>query len=230
MNGGAMFYKYIIKFDGGEEKVIDIHLDPVTLNVLPKENGEASEWALLDFVKCGICPYSSDTHKYCPIALNLADVTKLFPDKISATIVDVRVVTREREYFKRTSLAAALSSIIGIYMVTSGCQELDVLKPMVRHHLPFASLNETTYRSISSYLLQQYFQKQKGFEPDWELKKLTRAYETIEILNRAMVDRIRKSSATDANYSAVIILDVFAKMVPWAIDESLSAKEILLPE
>ena len=225
-----MFYKYIIKFDDGEEKVVDIQLDPGTLNILPKNNGEIPDWALLDFVKCAICPYDSASHKYCPIAMNLAEVTKMFSDKASATIVDVRVVTREREYFKRTSLASALSSIVGIYMVTSGCQELEILKPMVRYHLPFATLNETTYRSISSYLLQQYFQKQKGLEPDWELKKLTRAYETIEVLNRAMVDRIRKSSNRDASYSAVIILDVFAKMVPWAIDESLSAKELLLPE
>ena len=230
VNGGAMFYKYIIRFDDGEEKVVDIQLDPDTLNILPKKNADIPQWAHLDFVKCDICPYDSASCKYCPIALNLSEVTKLFPDKVSATVVDVRVVTREREYFKRTSLASALSSIIGIYMATSGCQELDILKPMVRHHLPFATLNETTYRSISSYLLQQYFQKQKGLEPDWELKKLAKAYETIEVLNRAMVDRIRKSSANDANYSAVIILDVFAKMVPWAIDESLSAKAILLPE
>jgi len=225
-----MFYKYIIKFDEAEEKVINIELDPATLNVAPKSSGDFPEWALLDYGKCGVCPYDGASQKYCPIALNLADVTKMFRDKASTMTVDARVVTREREYFKRTSLQSALSSLIGIYMVTSGCPVMEILKPMARYHLPFASLNETIYRSISSYLLQQYFRKKKGLEPDWELKQLSRAYETIEILNAAIVDRIRRASEKDANYNALIILDVFAKMVPLTIDQSLPTKEFLHPE
>jgi len=225
-----MLYKYIIKFDGGEEKTIDIELDPSTLNILPKTGGEFPEWALLEYGKCSVCPLDAAAQKYCPIALNLADVTKTFSDKASTTLVDARVVTREREYFKRTSLQTALSSAIGIYMVTSGCPLMNVLKPMARHHLPFASLNETVYRSISSYLLQQYYRMKNGLEPDWELKKLGKAYETIEILNLAIVDRVRKFSEKDANYNALIILDVFAKMVPFSIDQSRPTKEFLLPE
>ncbi len=225
-----MFYKYIIKFDNAEEKIIDIQLDPVTLTVPPKKDGDFPQWALLDCDKCSICPYNSASHKYCPIALNLAEVTRIFSDKASSMTVDVRVVTGEREYFKRTSLESALSSVIGIYMVTSGCLAMDVLKPMVRYHLPFASLSETAYRSVSSYLMQQYFKQKKGLEPDWELKKLSKGYEAIEILNRAMVNRLRGASAKDANYNAVVILDIFAKMVPQALDQSLPVKEFLLPE
>jgi hypothetical protein len=225
-----MFYKYIIKFDGGEEKTIDIELDPSTLNVLPKAEAEAPEWALLDYGKCGVCSYDCASQKYCPIALNLADITKTFSDKASTTLVDTRVITREREYFKRTSLQTALSSVIGIYMVTSGCPVMNILKPMARHHLPFATLNETVYRSISSYLLQQYYKMKNGLEPDWDLKKLSKAYENIEVLNLAVVDRIRKFSEKDANYNALIILDVFAKMVPFTIDQSRPSKEYLLPE
>lgn len=225
-----MFYKYILRFEDGEEKVIDVQLDPATMNILPKKGGDFPEWALLDFKKCGVCPFNSAVRKYCPIALNLAGVMRMFSGKTSAAIVDARVVTREREYSKRTSLAAALSSVIGIYMVTSGCPKMAVLKSMVRYHLPFATLSETAYRSISTYLLQQYFRKKKGLKPDWELKKLIKAYADIEVLNRTMVDRLRKADTTDANYSAVIVLDVFAKMVPMAISESLAIKKILLPE
>ncbi|MCX5784991.1 MAG: hypothetical protein NTX59_04835 [Elusimicrobia bacterium] len=225
-----MFYKYIIKFDGAEEKVIDIQLDPVTLNLLPKKDGDFPQWTLLDYGKCSVCPYDGASQKYCPLALNLAHVTKMFSDKSSTMTVDVRVVSREREYFKRTSLQTALSSAIGIYMVTSGCPVMDILKPMVRYHLPFASLNETVNKSVSSYLLQQYLRKKEGLEPDWELKKLSKAYENIEILNRAIVGRIRKVSEKDANCNAVIILDVFAKMVPRRIGQSIPVKEFLLHE
>jgi len=225
-----MFYKYIIKFDSGKEKTIDIGLDPVTLNLLPKEPLEFPDWTLLDYGRCSVCTCDAASQKYCPVALNLAGVTRMFSDKASTMTVDVRVVTQEREYFKRTSLQSALSSVIGIYMVTSGCPVMEILKPMARHHLPFASLNETVYRSLSSYLLQQYFRKRKGLEPDWELTKLTRAYETIEILNVAMVDRIRRASEKDANYNAVIILDVFAKMVPLTIEHGRPEKEFIHPE
>ena len=53
-------------------------------------------------------------------------------------------------------------SLIGIYMVTSGCPIMDKLRPMARFHLPFASTEETIYRAISTYLLGQYFLEQKG--------------------------------------------------------------------
>ena len=219
-----MYYKYIIKFEDADEKVIDIQLDPDTLNVQTNNGGIFPQWALLEYCKCSICPLDGASHKYCPIAQNLAEVTRAFSDKASTMPVEVRVVTREREYFKKTSLQSALSSAIGIYMVTSGCPVMDVLKPMAGYHLPFASLKETVYRSVSSYLLQQYLRKKKGLEPDWELLKLNKAYENIEILNLAIVDRLRKASEKDANYNAVIILDVFAKMVPRTIDRSLPAQ------
>ncbi len=225
-----MFYKYIIKFSETEEKTLNIELDSETLNLVTKKNENPPKWTLLNYGKCSVCPYDSSSKKHCPIALNLADVMAMFSDKDSTLAVDVRVVSKEREYHKKTSLQSALSSLIGIYMATSGCEVMDPLKPMVRHHLPFASLNETVYRSISSYLLQQYFNKKKGLEPDWELKKLTKAYKTIESLNIAVVERIRKASEKDANYNALIILDVFAKMVPWTIDHSLPTKDFMHPE
>ncbi|HCC48529.1 MAG TPA: hypothetical protein DEQ38_10515 [Elusimicrobia bacterium] len=224
-----MFCKYIIKFEDGQETVIDIELDPSTMTVQPKKNEEPPQWALLDTCKCRMCPLDSATSKYCPIALNLAEVTRTFSDKASTMIVETRVVTQEREYFKKTSLQSALSSLIGIYMVTSGCPVMSILTPMARFHLPFATLTETVYRSISSYLLRQYLRKKKGLEPDWELKKLNEAYKSIEILNAAITDRVRSASSKDANYNAVIILDAFAKMVPWNIDRGLTSKELMLP-
>ncbi|HBA59683.1 MAG TPA: hypothetical protein DCZ92_02440 [Elusimicrobia bacterium] len=225
-----MQYKYIIKFEGGDEKVIDIQLDADTLTLQSPNSPNPPEWALLDQGKCALCPLDSAGHKYCPIALSLSNIIRDFSDKASTMLVDARVITREREYSKRTSLQSVLSSIIGIHMVTSGCPVMNILKPMAAYHLPFASLSETVYRSVSSYLLQQYLRKKKGLDPDWELNKLTKAYEDIEKLNQGIVDRVRKGSSLDANYNAVIILDVFAKMVPRTIDQSLPSKGFQLPD
>jgi len=225
-----MSYKYIIRFDSGEEQVIDIQLDPSTLAMIPAKDEDIPDWALLEFGKCSVCRFTAAQHKHCPIARNLAGITRTFADKASTMTVDVRVTAKDREYFKKTSLQDALSSAIGVCMATSGCPVMDVLRPMARYHLPFASLNETIYRSVSSYLLQQYFLKRKGQEPDWELKKLNRAYDEIKVLNLAIVDRVRKASQKDANYNALIILDIFAKMVPWTIDHGLPEKDFLFPE
>lgn len=223
-----MFYKYIITYDDKRETVIDIELDPQTMNLPAKTGSDFPDWTRLDFCKCPICPYDSASRPFCPVAVNLAEITRLFSDKASTMVVDTRVISKQREYFKRGSLQSALSSIIGICMPTSGCKVLELLKPMSRHHLPFASLEETVFRSVSSYLLLQYLRKRKGLAPDWELEKLQKSYKDIEALNSAMTDRIRKASEKDANYNAVIILDAFAKMVPWSISQGLPDKDLPL--
>ena len=223
-------YKYLFKFEGGGEKVLDIQLDPVTLDLVSKKREKVPEWAVLGYSKCEVCPYDEASQRCCPIALNLTDLIETFSANASYEKVEVRVITGEREYLKRTTLQEALSSAIGIYMVTSGCSVMNVLKPMVRHHLPFSSLNETMFRTISTYLVAQYFLKQKGQEPDWELKKLLAAYGKIEALNKAIVERFRNASAKDANYNALIILDVFAKLVPITIEQVLSKKALRFSE
>jgi hypothetical protein len=221
-----MTYKYIITYEDGKETVIDIPLDERTMNLPEKQGSDFPDWTRLDFCKCPVCPYDSASKPFCPVAVNLSEVTRLFSDKASTMMVDTRVITKQREYFKRASLQSALSSIIGIYMSTSGCKLMDILKPMARHHLPFATLEETVYRSVSSYLLLQYLLKRKGQDPDWDLEKLRKSYSDIESLNSAMTDRVRKASEKDANYNAVIILDAFAKMVPWSISQGLPDKDL----
>ena len=91
---------------------------------------------------------------------------------------------------------------------------MSILRPMVRFHLPFATIEETIYRSVSCYLLAQYFLLKKGKEPDWELEKLAQAYEDIQMINVGMTDRLRSISEEDANANAVVVLDVFAKALP----------------
>lgn len=224
-----MFYKYVIRYEDGSETAHEVRLDPDTLDALPAP-GEPPAWARLENLQCPMCPLDPAKHAFCPVAANLARVTRDFSDKASTEMVDARVESQERTYSKKTSLQTALSSLIGLYMATSGCPVMRLLKPMARYHLPFATLQETVHRSVSSYLLRQYLRRRRGEEPDWDLKKLNAAYKEIEKLNAAMTDRVRSASKLDANYNAVIILDAFAKMVPWNIDKGLSDKDLLAEE
>ena len=115
----------------------------------------------------------------------------------------------------------ALSSLLGIYMVTSGCLVMDRLRPMVRFHLPFATLEETNYRVISMYLMAQYFRRKRGLRPDWELKGLVPIYEAIQTVNKSFLARLNELKGKDANANALVILDSFAGYVTFSINTDL---------
>ena len=98
-------------------------------------------------------------------------------------------------------------------MVASGCPIMEKLKPMVRYHLPFATLRETQYRVISMYLLAQYFKYRRGKKPDWELKDLVTVYNEVQIVNKAFFQRLAHIKIKDATLNALIKLDMFAKHI-----------------
>ena len=135
------------------------------------------------------------------------------------------MTTRNRTYQQATTLQRGISSIIGIYNVTSGCPNLDPLRPMVRFHLPLASSEETAYRAISMYLMSQYFVMRNGGSPDWELRNLVKTYEAIELVERGLSDRLRYASNNDANVNAVILLSIFGHELRMLLEDDLKKVE-----
>ncbi len=71
------------------------------------------------------------------------------------------------------------------------------------------------------YLLAQYFKKKEGFDPDIEFNGLKEFYKKIEIVNQTMAKRLKAASDTDSTVNAIIILDMYAKVVPFGIKDSL---------
>ena len=51
----------------------------------------------------------------------------------------------------------------------------------------------------------QYFRKNAGLKPDWELDGLLTSYEEIQNVNIGMADRIRAISENDANTNSYIL-------------------------
>ena len=86
------------------------------------------------------------------------------------------VIVKERGYFKIGTLQEGLSPLLGIIMTTSGCPVMEPLKPMVRYHLPFASLEETVFRMVSMFLMAQFIRSQAGKQPEWQLDGLMKIY------------------------------------------------------
>lgn len=206
-----------------------VNLDPQTLDYIPVPKDSLPGWTRLDYEpRCVDCTLANSYQMYCPLMVNIAEVVVAFKDTLSYEVVDCRVTTGERTYLReKIPIQVALSSLLGIIMVTSGCIYLDKLRPMVKFHLPFASVEETIYRSASMYLLAQYFRGRENLDFDHELTGLTEIYQKIDMVNARICKRLMAATNQDASLNAVIVLDVFAKMVPMSIDTTLSAFENL---
>jgi hypothetical protein len=144
-----------------------------------------------------------------------------FSDAVSCDHVDLLIETGARTYGKKTTIEDAVSSVMGLCMAASGCPVMDKLKPMVRYHLPFATLDETRYRALSMHLLSQYFVHRRGKKPDWNLKKLSRIYDEVRVANKHFCERISSTGEGDANVNALIRLDCFAMNVTLLIDKNI---------
>lgn len=210
-SSSALTFDYKFTPAEGEPRSFHIELDPVTLAIRHEEKENYPDWTALSYQKCSNCPLNEKDHPRCPVAQSLAEVMETFKDTLSFEEVDVEIKTQTRTYVRHAPVQNGLSSLVGIYMVTSGCPHLDKLRPLVRTHLPFASMEETAYRMLSMYLLAQYFISRKGGKPDWEIKELPRAFQDIQTVNRHFHKRISSMHTQDAGLNAVVRLDFFAR-------------------
>lgn len=219
---------YEFTLPGGKTSSFTVKLDPETLLNLAPEPENPPEWTALPFQQCPNCPLDKKTCKACPVALNLSDVVHQFSEIFSFERVSARVTVPERVYVAEDiSMQSALSSLLGVYMVTSGCPVLSKLRPMVRFHLPFAAELETIARSTSMYLLSQYFVSQRGGTPDWTLQGLAANYQAAGLVNRAFANRLRAAAPKDANVNALIRLHTFAQALPDTIENQLEELKFL---
>jgi hypothetical protein len=214
-------FNYIFSFRNGDRREIPLLLDENTLALLSGKNSTAPFWSELTFHQCSVCPLDPELHPYCPIALQLTDIVDTFLDYNSYDDVTVEVSDIQRRYLKETSLQDGLGSLMGIIMATGGCPVMDPLRPLVRFHLPFASMEETEFRIVSMYLIAQYFSEKNGKKPDWSLAGLQEIYNKVGEVNKSFAKRLRSASTKDASINGLIILDCFAKGVPFAVRTTL---------
>ncbi len=219
-NPETVQFRYTFEFENGNAKIFEITLNGTTLELIQDKNLPKPDWTRLSFYPCENCPLAQHT-EYCPVAVNLSQIITEFEDSVSHERTRVTVETPERTYMKETTLQKGLSSIIGIYMVTSNCPVMDKLRPMVRFHLPFATPTETLFRTVSTYLTGQFLLMRDGKKPDWDLDKLVELYKSVSAVNKGMSRRISNASIKDANVNAVIILHSFGDAVPYFVENGL---------
>lgn len=212
---------YRFRFENGTEKVFNVNIHSRSLNIIRPQREDYPEWAKYKNFRCPHCPVNAQEDEFCPVAVNLEEIIRFFSNTASYEKITLSVETKERTFIKETSVQSGVSGIIGILMVTSGCPVMGKLKPMVRYHIPFATLEETEFRATSMYLLAQFFRKKWGLEPDWEMKKLINIYENIRILNQNVCRRIADVEAKDASINSLVILNNFADYVTLSLDDDM---------
>lgn len=206
-------FKYQFRYDDGTQFEFEVALDDRGF-IKPKvTNREPPRWTHLEYEKCEHCPLNLKDQQSCPVALNLAPIIEAFQKKVSHENAMVVVFTPERSFAKRTSTQEGLQSLVGLIMATSPCPAMKFLKPMAQFHLPFASLDETMVRSVSMYLLSQYFKEKSGGQGDFTLQELDKSYQNVHWVNEGILARIRTMAQRDAGRNAITILDAFATMV-----------------
>lgn len=222
MNENAYWFTYDIKLEDGQSNRFHITLDPVTLTMVPASPEPYPPWTRLSYKQCRCCPLSPETDLYCPIAVNITELVDRFKDILSHKNCTVVCETVDRTYSKKTSAMEGLTSVFGIVMATSDCPVMNFLKPMARFHLPFSSVEETTARSTSLFLLSQYFEYKKGRVSRFDFEKLEKSYARVQLVNEGLLERVRSLGKRDADKNAIITLHSLSQFLSMEMDFSLT--------
>ncbi|MCF7668315.1 MAG: hypothetical protein K9N48_00885 [Verrucomicrobia bacterium] len=180
-----------------------------------------AEWVLLKYHRCEDCPLDEAQWKYCPVAMDIEDIAGQFSDIFSYERAEVRVTTNERVYLKECDTQTALRSLLGLVMATSACPILSQLRGLALSHLPFATMEETLFRTVGAYLIKQYFNYKDGGNPDLELTGLDRFYQELQAVNRSLKERLDNAVEKEANLNAIGSLFYVSIGVTFSLDDNL---------
>ncbi|MCF8152120.1 MAG: hypothetical protein K9J80_15365 [Sulfuritalea sp.] len=221
-------FRYHIVLPDGSRRELTIAIASDTQLCL-EPAAESRPWTALDKQQCSGCPLRPETTPLCPLAARLAPIVTILGPLLSHDKLQIEVDWGHRRLVTTTTTQRMASSIIGLIAATSGCPRTAFLRPMAWFHLPLATEEETLYRAVSTYLLEQYLVGTGGGTPDWALDELSQRYKALHEVNVAMARRLREAGTEDAAVNAVVLLDLLAKAIPFSVEDSLESLRFLFP-
>ncbi len=217
--GNNMIIEYFFSFANGVDLNYIIDLDR---KFQPKaDRSNAPEWTRLGNHQCKNCPLDKKEYSHCPAALDLDQVIQDFQKLPAQTLVDVRVLTIDREYMKRVPVEEGVRALMGLIMATSACPVFCELKPNARTHLPFATREESILRLTSVYLMKQYLVQRDGGKPDWELTGLVKEHAELQLVNQAFWQRMMAAFQSEANSKALLSFFTVSASISSSLDNQL---------
>jgi hypothetical protein len=214
-----MIVEYTFTLSDGATHSYRVNIDRAPAQADPARPPAA--WTALAFKPCANCPLKTDTHPHCPVALDMEDIANHFRDIHSLEAVTVEVKTPDRTYVKYCDVQTGLRGLLGLIMASSACPITSQLKALSYYHLPFANAEETLFRAVAAYLLQQYFIRKAGGEPDMKLAGLQRLYGDLQIVNAGFKARLDAASENEANIAAINSLNFLSTSVATSLDAAL---------
>jgi hypothetical protein len=221
-DGGVHRVCYIFRISDAEQLDFTLEFSAEDFSIKIDEQRQLPSWTRLGFHCCSHCPLDEESSPHCPLARSLVEVVDATSRLVSYSRVDVEVILPSRRVNKSTSAQVALRSLMGLIIPASGCPYTAFFKPMARYHLPFSDERETLYRASSMYLMAQHIRRWKGL--DWEpgFEGLGKIYADLNIVNRHMVERLQGIGTGDSSLNALVLLDVFAVLLPLRFEETMT--------
>lgn len=213
-------FKFKFSFQNGTSQDFKVTLDGRSLKLIAPPVSNPPMWTQLEYNKCPNCPLDPTKNPHCPIALNIVDVVNYFKDLVSYEKTYLTIENGQRTFIGTVSLQEAIKSLVGIYMVTSGCPIMDHLRPMMQNYVPFPSMDESVYRLISMYVLAQLLLFRSGKKADWDLTKLLSICNDVQLVNRSFFKRLRALKLKDASLNALVALDSVAAYTASFLEEN----------
>lgn len=211
----AVTYRFFAS--DNERLAVDLEFDEKTYRLKLSEEAARPDWTRLDFERCPNCNLP-DAQTHCPAALALAQFLPQFESKVSYEKAVVEVDMPTRTVVSKTTFQHGMAALIGLVMAASGCPRTRFLRPMARTHLPFATDQETVFRTLAVHLLGQCVSTGSGAPMTFSFEHLKQDYQELSRVNAAMSERIRAAITRDAAVNAVIILESFTMIAPENID------------
>lgn len=177
----------------------------------------SAPWTALTTAQCPDCPLDASQTPDCPMAGRLAPMVTLTADLVSFDEVDWQVIRNGRTLSGRGPAQAVLGSAIGLIAATSGCPLTAFLAPLAWFHQPLAEEDETIFRAVACACMEQQLHPQDGEV----LARLSERYALLHRVNLAFAERLRIATGEDAAVNGLIRLDMFARAVPWSIEDAL---------
>lgn len=149
------------------------------------------EWTRLAFHRCDNCPLDP-AKSHCPPAVDAAPILERFSHVPSTVRMKVKMRNPHRICMRQTDAQMGLEALLALVMATSACPILRRLRSQALFHLPFASIDETVYRTVGDYLIKQYFIMKDGGQPDFALAGLDALYRDLATLNSCFFSGSRR--------------------------------------
>jgi hypothetical protein len=216
-----MITRYQITSETGDQFSFDVQnhkdLDPRELN----SHSDLPDWVKLEYHQCPICPFKSENVTFCPAAFELQDVIHQCSDCISYERVELSRIAEEGTVTTETDMQKALFAVIGEKAISSACSLLNSRQWSLGYYSILSTPENLFYRSISSYLMRQFFTSPGIYDPDLK-GHLDNLDEVIHIFGN-LLQRIRGVSSQDASNNALASIIMSGELLRHQRDDWLDA-------